>query len=289
MWRAISLFVLCVVCLISISGQTVIENETSVIVNEKTADVTLNIDNPRQTFNDSISLELLDEKGITRGSLNSPQTIKSGKNAYNLTLPIGELSLEDNRNLVWYRLRYRVGDTRGIISLSEILKNIFELRVIATDNLLAGMNYRVRVRALNPVNLQAIDKVQVTANLKLEFKDIDAEPLTLESNGETDAEGFANLNFQIPIEANLDDADIKITGKKNGIIREADDNLQTVGDDYQFLMMTDKPIYQPEQNLSVRGILTKGGEGKMTVANAELEFRIEDEDNTVLYLSLIHI
>ena len=48
-------------------------------------------------------------------------------------------------------------------------------------------------------------------------------------------------------------------------------------------MLADKPIYQPEQMLNVRGILMKGGEGKTVVADAEVEFRVEDEDDTVLY------
>ena len=59
--------------------------------------------------------------------------------------------------------------------------------------------------------------------------------------------------------------------------------MQTLGDDYQFPMMADKPIYQPEQMLNVRGILLKGSESKTVVADSEVEFRVEDEEETVLY------
>ena len=47
--------------------------------------------------------------------------------------------------------------------------------------------------------------------------------------------------------------------------------------------MTDKPIYQPGQMLNVRGLLIKGVEGYVVLPGREVEFRIEDEDETLLY------
>ncbi len=284
MWRVISLFVLCVVCLFSVRAQTVIENESSIVLNEKTADVLLVIENGEAKFNGTISLEILDTEGVVKAAISSPQVIKSGKESYKFSLPLGDLLEKNQADISWFRLRYQIGETRGIVSLSQIVKDIFEIRVIASENLLTGMTYRTRIRAINPFNNQAVQGVKVSADLNLELKD--EKKLSFNANAETDSDGFAELVFQIPVEANFEndgDSEIKVTGRKNGIIREATEDLQTLGDDYQFPMMADKPIYQPEQMLNVRGILLKGSESKTVVADSEVEFRVEDEEETVLY------
>lgn len=276
--------VVCLMCLFSVKAQTVNESESSIIFNETSAEVSIVVENPKQTFDTRIEFELLDAESKIRAKTAQNVKIESGKKSYNLTLPTGDLMKTNEDDIAWFRLRYRIGEARGIVSLSQIIRDIFELRVIASDNLLSGMTYRSRVRALNPFTQKAVAGVKVSAELKLELKSDAEENLKLTATGETDADGFAVLDFQIPVEANFDgEGEIKLTGRKNGIVREAEEDLQTLSNDFQFLMLTDKPIYQPEQMLNVRGILMKGGESKTVVTSAEVEFRIEDEDETVLY------
>jgi A-macroglobulin TED domain/Alpha-2-macroglobulin family/Carboxypeptidase regulatory-like domain/MG2 domain/A-macroglobulin receptor binding domain/Macroglobulin domain MG3/Alpha-2-macroglobulin bait region domain len=281
MWRI--LIVLFFVCQFSAFGQTLVENESTVVLNEKTADLRLVIDNRNQSFDDKISLELFDTKDILRQSLSSPQKIKSGKETYQISFPLGDLMKTDENNIAWFRLKYRIGDTRGIVSLSQILKDVFEIRVIATEYLFSGMTYRSRIQTIDPFRNQPTAGVSIKAEMKLELKGETESEIKLTASGETDSDGFTSLEFQIPIEADIKDADINVIGTKNGIIREVDEDLNTQGDDFILLMTTDKPIYQPEQDLKIRGILLKGSQGKVVVPNAELEFRIEDEDATVLY------
>ena len=278
------LVVLCLVCLFSAKAQTVNESESKISFNETSADVLLVVENPKQTFDSRIELELLDAENKIRTKSFQNAKIENGKKSYNLTLPIADLMKKSENEIAWFRLRYRIGEAQGIISLSQIMRDIFELRVIASDNLLSGMTYRSRVRALNPFTNKAVEGVKVNAELELELKSVDDQKLKLAATGETDANGFAVLDFPIPVEANFDgEGEIKVTGRKNGIVRQATDNLQTMSDDFSFLMFADKPIYQPEQMLNVRGILMKGGESKTVTPDAEVEFRIEDEDETVLY------
>lgn len=278
------LVVVCLVCLFHAKAQTVNESESSIFFNETSAEILLVVENPKQTFDGKISLELLDVQNVVRAKITQNEKIESGKKSYKITIPLGNLMEKSEDNLAWFRLRYRVGETNGIVSLSQIIRDIFELRVIATDNLLSGMTYRSRIRALNPFTNKAVEGVKVSAELELELKSADDQKLKLMATGETDGDGFATLDFQIPIEADFGgEGEIKVSGKKNGIVREAEENLRTLSDDFNFLMLTDKPIYQPEQMLNVRGILMKGAESKTVVAGAEVEFRIEDEDNTVLY------
>ena len=283
MWRVILTFALCLVCLFSAQAQIVIENESSIVLNEKTADLSLVIDNPNKNSMQKISLELIDANGVVRSQKTISQQITKGKEIYKLQLPLGDLLEKNQADISWYRLRYQVGENRGIVSLSQIVKDIFEVRIIAADELFSGMTYRTRIRAINPFTNESVSGVKINSELELEIKHEDDKTFKLNAQGITDQEGFLNLDFKIPVETILDDGEIRITGKKNGIFREVNAELSSYGDDTQFLMMTDKPIYQPEQMLNVRGILLKGIENKQVVADAELEFRIEDEEATVLY------
>lgn len=283
MWRGFSLFVVCVVCVFSVKAQTLNETESSLILNNTTADFSMVVDNPDKPLDGKIQLEIVDEKDSVRANISQNLKIKNGKETYKITMPVGDLIQKASDQIAWYRLRYQIGERSGVVSLSQILRDVFELRVIATDNLLTGMTYRSRVHAANPFTNQPVAGVTVTAEVNLDLKGDEEKKLKITSSGETDAQGFVILDFQIPIEANLADGKFLITGRKNGIVREADEELRTLGDDFRFPMMTDKPIYQPEQTLSVRGILFKGMEETAVVSGNEVEFRVEDEENTVLY------
>ncbi len=284
------LFPVVVVCLflaLAIKAQTgisVSEERSSVRFEEKTADVSLVVKNDANVFDGRITLELLDEDTKIRTQISQLHLIKKGENTYKISLSLNDFIKTDDENLAWYRLRYQVGDASGLVSLSELFEDVFKIRVIATDNLFSGMTYRTRIRATNPYNEKPVGNVKINADIELDLKSETDEKLKLTANGETDAEGFAVLDFQIPATAELDDdGEIKITGRKGGIIREATEDLNTVGNDFSFLMMTDKPLYQPEQTLNLRGILLKGSEGKTVASGEEIEFRIEGEDETVLY------
>lgn len=283
MWRILSLFVLCLLCLFSVKAQTLNESETSLVLNEKTADFSLVIENPNRTANSKITLEILDSEDKIRANLSRNLLIKNGKDSYKISLPLRNLLQTNQSDISWFRLRYKINDNHGTISLSQIVKDIFEIRVVAAENIAAGTTYRTRIRTINPFSNRIVEGVNIKAELELEQKDDNDKPLKLTAEGKTNAEGLVNLEFQIPVEANLDDGEIKIFGRKNGIFREANEDLQTLSDDLQFPLMTDKPIYQPEQMLNVRGILLKGAERKTVISNADVEFRIEDEDDTVLY------
>ena len=163
------LVVVCLVCLFSAKAQTVSESESSISFDETSADVLLVIENPKQSFDGKIELELLDAESKIRARAVQNAKIENGKKSYRLILPTGDLTQKDRDEIFWFRLNYRVGTTQGIISLSQIMRDIFELRVIASDNLLSGMSYRSRVRALNPFTQKPVEGVEISARLELEL------------------------------------------------------------------------------------------------------------------------
>ncbi|HRH40055.1 MAG TPA: MG2 domain-containing protein [Pyrinomonadaceae bacterium] len=283
MWRVILTFALCLVCLFSIQAQTVLENETGVIFNENSAEVSLVVQNTEKSFDGKIDLELLSNEDKNVANISQSFKIKRGKEIYKLSMPLGALLEKVDSEIAWYRLHYRVGNTQGFISLSEIVKDVFELRVAAAENISVGMNYRVRVRAIHPLTKLPIKNVKIEADLKLDLDtEADEDELELNSKGETDGDGFAVLDFKIPENIKLDgDGDLKVKGRKNAIIREVEEDLNTNENRSSVFLTTDKPIYQPAQDFKVRGLYFDANNNVVT--NSELEFSVKDGDDTVLY------
>jgi hypothetical protein len=278
------LVALCSVCFFSAHAQTVIEPESSIIFNERSAEVSIVLENTERNFDGKIELELLDAENKIRANTSQNLTIKKGKEAYKIALPIGDLPRTAEDEIAWYRLHYRVGGAEGYISLSELLKDVFELRVAAGENVFSGANYRVRVRAIQPFTNAAVKNVKVEGELKLDIDtEADEDKLQLKAKGETDAEGFAVLDFKIPENAKLDDdGDLKIRAVKNGIVREFEnDDLETPQNEGSLFLTADKPIYQPGQSFNVRALYFDANQ--TVVADAELEFTVKDEDDTALY------
>jgi hypothetical protein len=219
--KIFAFFAVCLFLTISANAQTVNEAESSIILNDKTADVSLVVENPNKTSTEKIVLELLDQKDVAQSQVTVSQQFKQGRETYKFNLPLNNLLEKNQSGIIWFRLRYRIGETRGTISLSEVVKDIFEIRVTASDFLFSGMVYRTRIHAANPLKSESVRGVKINAELVLGNKDLNKTVLT--AQGETDGEGFADLDFQIPQDFNLENADIKITGKKNGIVRETEE------------------------------------------------------------------
>jgi len=277
------LFVLCLVCLFSAEAQTVNEAESSVVLSEKTAAVSIVIENAAKPFGGKIELELLDAENKIRASGTRNVEIKTGKELYRLVLPLGDLMQTSEGEIVWYRLHYRIGQTEGFVSLSEMVKDIFELRVAASENVLPGTDYRIRARALNPLTKLPVKGVKIEAEMEMELEtDADEDELILTAKGETGDDGFALLDFKIPANIKLGyNTDFKVTGRKNGIVREVDEDIDSNELKGSVFLTSDKPIYQPGQTFNVRGLYFSA-DGTV-VTGSELKFTFKDQDDTVLY------
>ncbi len=280
----------CLFSVLSTAAQRVHEKASEVIFRGNEAIVRLAVTGDTPQRNVAARVSLIDPNGLERSSGNIPAaTIGTSRQMLEFRLPITALSDQQNEDLAWYRLTYRVGDTVGIASVSQLARELFELRILAASNVMTGMGYRIRVRALNPFTEAPSAGVEVAAELELDAREGTGPAHVYRGSGITDRDGFAAINFDIPAEVVLaGDGTITVSGVRNGLRREASDELEAVENDLDFLMMTDKPIYQPEQTLNIRGILFKGSASKTVLANEEIEFRIEDEDDTLLFRERVH-
>lgn len=275
----------CLLFTVTAFAQQVNEAESTVSLNGTDATVRLVVENNAGRRSVDARVELLDPLDVVKAvSSRQSRSLANGKQTLEFQIPLGEIVKNNNEDIAWYRLRYSLGDARGIISLSQMIRELFELRIIAAENVLTGTTYRVRVRAFNPFTDVPAGGVNIETNVELELRGEDDKKLELKGTGITDGDGFSVIDLAIPPDVEFDgDGEIYVVGKNAGLIREAEEDLDAMRDDVQILSMTDKPIYQPGQMLNIRGIVLKGGDAKVVLAGSEIEFRIEDEDDTLLY------
>jgi hypothetical protein len=282
--RSTLLFLFLLFTALDLPGQAVDESASSVAVGGNGVAVELSVQSAVDTPNIPARLELVDTLGSVVATVSTGVVLKKGRQKLSFVLPLDVPDLDSEEDLVWYRLRYLIGNTWGTISLSRMMSDVFELRVAGSSDVVAGMVYRVRVSAVDPFNRKPVSGVKVEAKLSLDLRSGEDDKLILDGVSETDASGSAVMEFSIPINVALDgDGEITVKGRKNGVVREASNDLESVLTRREFLLMTDKMLYQPEQTVNIRGIYLEGSDRRSIVSAREVDIRIEDEDSVVLF------
>ncbi len=281
--RLFPLAFLCLICALAAAGQTVDETNSTASISNDGLVVNLSAHNRGRALEVPATVELLDPSGTVVASTRQNVSLSRGKQRLEFTLPAEDLG-SDDEDLVWHRLRYRIGNAWGTISLSQMIDDVFELRVSASSEVMSGMVYRVRVSSINPFTRRPVRGVQVGAKISLDLKTGDDDELEIKTEAVTDDDGQATLEFVIPANTAFDDdGEIEVIGRKNGMVREATEDLESVLTRSEFLMLTDKALYQPEQTINLRGIYLEGVVGKTIAAGREVDIRIEDEEDTVVF------
>ncbi|HWN11394.1 MAG TPA: MG2 domain-containing protein [Pyrinomonadaceae bacterium] len=276
------------------SSLRVNESATRFLVRDY-ATVLLEVVNPAaQKVSARLHLELLDPKDVGRGITVRVVELQPGLNKLTvpLTLTATRINEDDDSELPWYRLRYRVdpstdfkavlGPATGIISLSEIeTPNIFALEVSAPDRTQRAARYQAHIRTLHPINAKPVKNVEV--NLELRFSDEKGGTIT--GSALTDDEGYALVVVDIPAKLDSDEGEMTVVARNGGFVRKVDHEVE-LNDSTRIMVNTDKPIYQPGQPLHIRALIFDAG--NRAVPNAEATLTITDpEDTEVFETSLI--
>ena len=227
--------------------------------------------------------------GLLRGPGQSRRGSATGLNK--LTIPLNftaaQLNKDEDEDLLWYRLRYRIDPspdvtsapdaTSGIISLSEIdTPDIFVLEVGAPAETHRGARHYTHVRALHPITAKPVKDV----NVNVEFK-LDSTPeQTLRSSAVTDAEGYALVSLSIPNKTDADEGELKVVARHGGFVKEASNDIE-LNDHARIMVTTDKPIYQPGQPLHVRTLMFDSA--NHAAANATAILKVTDPENTTVF------
>jgi hypothetical protein len=270
------------------------ESRTRVLIQKEPIEVQLAVENSTgETLNANVQLELLNPQDRVDANSTSTQQITSGNQTLKLALPFSFTTLTDaeRRELLWYRLRYRISRegtiTEGILSLSES-PDLFELRVVTSELAREGGMYHVRVSATHPVTHKPAVKVAVTGELLLED---DSRSIKLHAAKTTDSEGYALLDFQLPPHfpqfphtTQPAGGEVNIVGRRGAIVAEASGDVM-VDQFARTLITPDKPIYQPGQTMHVRALLFTPS--RRALANQNVLIRICDPEEVTVFRNVV--
>jgi hypothetical protein len=307
-WLSLLLCLQVCLCALAVSSLALAQSPSAVRVNEAAtrillgegqSKVALAVENyDKQPVLAHIKLELLDPRDKVVARTQRRETLKPGARVVSAFLPVANFTSkgQDNRQLLWYRLRYeiapavadamRLADSPpsvGIISISEITPDLFELRVAAASRANAGQPYRVRVRATHPLTSRPVRGVEVTTEIEFDGIGEGADDVVLKSSGTTNAEGYVTLDFKLPPRITDDEGDIKVTGRRGDVVERAADDIE-FDQTTRILLTSDKPLYQPGQTLHLRALLLNHVT-RRAVADAEAVLKIEDPEGTTVFTS----
>jgi hypothetical protein len=233
-----------------------------------------------------LRLELLDTQNRAHAIVERDETIKPGTTTITVPLQISSALATGlanaKENLFWYRLRYQLTTgPAGIIALSGITPELFEINLTYPTVLRDGEHYRARVRAAHPLTERPAAGVRVTCTIEIDSD----EGKTLRASAVTGNDGFAFCEFDLPRHINVPNAEITARGERNGLAVEASGYLAI--DAYPRInISTDKPIYQPGQTLHLRAIVFDPL--MRAVAQGALTVKIADPEDTVIYRAVVN-
>ena len=224
-----------------------------------------------------VRLELIDELNRADVEVVQDVIVKPGSN----TIP-ANFQLEPSRHVLWRRLRYQITTVpaswsvtaSGVISLSQICPDIFQLSLVKPGITSLGALFHVRVRAEHPVTFRPVEGVSLIAELS--FDDL---PSPLRRSGATDSDGYAVFDFGLPAGVKSE-GEIKLTGARNGLSAEVEGTVR-IDRTIRISLSTDKNIYQPGQTLHVRALALDPS--RRALGGAELMLRILDPEDTVVH------
>ncbi len=234
-----------------------------------------------------IVLQLIDPHGAVQVQASRSISLSSGITKAQIVLPAIPAPEKDQvkAHLFLYRLRYSVApDTsdgsssppiEGVVSVSEVAPQFFELHTAAPEFVQAGNHYEMHVRAIHPVTSAPSPGVVVQGSL-----DIDKAHPVLTRKAVTDSRGYATLEFTMPSDLDSDRIQVTITGTRDEFTATSDSELM-VPRGMSTSLSTDKPLYQPGQTLHIR--LLAFDINKKALAAQRLTLEISDPEDTLVY------
>lgn len=264
------------------------ESSTTLQLSDEKTTVTLAVENPSgRPAAARLRLELLDTADRLRASAEERATLGDGLMGVAISLPLSLLQGKELNELPWFRLRYKVmadeagdaaaPDAEGIVSLSEITPDLFDLHLSCARYVAEGMRYRAHVSAIHPISSRPSEGVSLEAELKFAGA---PQLAPLRASATTDAHGFSLLDFDLPREIPTSELRLTVTARRGALLRTAEDEI-SIERLAEMLVSTDKPIYQPGQIMHARLLMLEAFV-KRAVADMEVEAVVKDPEDTVI-------
>lgn len=267
------------------------EAKTKLTFQELAPDLSLAVVNGSgRTLAMTVHVELVDPNDAVAVAVTKKLSLGPGNQVLTFTLPARtrDFSPDEKQNILLYRLRYRLtpelnsndaNPVEGIISVSQITPDLFDLRVAATEFLRPGLRYRSTVTALHPVTHKPAPNVDIRGLIK--FHDDNSNTETrITTSAKTNKDGFAQLAFDIPNDIKGDDFELTVEGTRGLLIVDVEKDLNFFSRPY-VIISTDKPLYQPGQTLFTRALILNVA--RHPLPGKSLTMTITDPENQVVH------
>ncbi|HEX7316171.1 MAG TPA: alpha-2-macroglobulin family protein [Pyrinomonadaceae bacterium] len=268
------------------------ESRIRLSLDESQARVRFEVENNTgREFPARVRVELLDSIDKVRATATTDVRLRRGANTLDVSFEFryDELIKSERAEFPLYRLRYSVepdaaasgpAPLEGIVSVSEVTPDLFELTVISAPAARPGSHYSARVRTANPSTERPLKGVAVEATLT--FDEADDKKTVLKASGTTGDDGVVTLDFDLPrtLRAVDDDAELKVTAGRGAFVERAETEVN-VRSKPRVLLTTDKPLYQPGQTVHMRALVFDPG--GHALPGEEVTFRVSDEDDATAF------
>jgi len=237
-----------------------------------------------------VQVQLVDPGDSVVAAVSRKFTIGAGNQILTFTLPTRtrDFSPDEKDNIILYRLRYQLtpelkdaNQVEGIISVSHIAPDLFELKIAATEYVRPGIDYRITVTALHPVTHKSTPNVDIRGLIKFDDDDSHGET-RITASAKTNVDGIAQLNFDIPVDIKTDELALTVEGTKGLLIVDAEKDLNVFSHPY-VIISTDKPLYQPGQTVFTRALVL--GVNRRPISGKPLTMTVTDPDDQVVHES----
>jgi len=232
-----------------------------------------------------LKLELLDTQNRAQAIGESDEIIQPGAHTLSASLAgsseLAATLASHRQDLFWYRLRYQLTPgPSGIVALSEIMPDFFEISLNYPAMVSDGGHFRARVQAAHPLTERPMSGVRVTCTIEPDGED--AQPL--KASAITGDDGFAACEFDLPRHIKGERADVTARGERNGVVSETSSYISI--DSYPRLALsTDKPLYQPGQTLHLRALVFDPT--RHAVVGGALTIKVSDPEDTIIYRTTV--
>lgn len=264
------------------------EARTRFVLHADRAEVLFAVENSSgETQNVTIKLELLDRYDSVLSTTTATHSVAPGSKTLRFNLPpfVADVSKFDPREVIWYRLRYQMVNIvrssisihMGIISLSQIMPGLFEIRVATTDLVHESGRYRVRVQAAHPFTRRPAAGVQIKGEIS--FEDDDRKPT---ASATTNKEGYALLDLVLPSKLMVIRGKLHVAGTRDGTVSEAEGEVQ-VDSMVRTIITTDKALYQPGQTMHIRALALSPA--KRALADQNIVIRVFDPERVTVFMT----
>src|SRR2546426_3834237 len=230
-----------------------------------------------------IELEFLDPNGSLIEAV-SHDTILTRRSKH-IDIPL--TGQKNQLNSPWIRVRYRVTVTesgtepaagaRGVLSISEIGPQPFMLRVGTPSHAIEGTRTRIHVFTQHPTSGRPVANVSIEGTLTVSD---DAGEHVLTSAGRSNSSGYAALDFEVPHGLQDPEATIEVKARLGTFQKEISEDID-FSDRAEILLSTDKPLYQPGQNLRIRVLAFNAL--RRALAGVPLDLTIRDEEQSTVF------